>query len=206
MKNLILFGFILLLTMGAAPDARPDTTVGASVGAGAHEASLIDEDTIPKKAPEKISMIEANTTNTIINQEMSETEDNFPDDDFEQMHDFIQQENERLKNIKLLNLDVEWANLKLKEKEIEQKIGQLDKALGSMAPSTAGVGMRDKPVMKLLGVFESDAFKKAVVAIDGLRINVQEGEHVNGMLVKSITPQTVVLQWEDGQTQELRFL
>lgn len=187
MKSLISIGFILLLTAGA----------------GAHEASFIEADTIPPKAPEKISMIQQNS---ITNQEISEAEDDLADDDFEQMNEFIHQENERLKNIKLLNLDVEWANLKLKKKEIEQKIVQLDKAGGAGPSPTLTPGVSDKPVMKLLGIFESDAFKKAILNINGAKVNVQEGEQINGMLVKSITPQSVVLQFEDGQTQELRFL
>ncbi len=187
MKSLIFMGFILWLTAGAQ----------------AHEASLIEADTIPPKASEKISMIQEKP---IANQEVSETADDLADDDFEQMNDFIRQENEKLKNIKLLNLDVEWANLKLKKKEIEQKIVQLDKAEGTGALPTLTPGVSDKPVIKLLGIFESDVFKKAVLNINGAKVNVQEGEQINGMLVKSITPQSVVLQSEDGQTQELRFL
>ncbi|MBF0490607.1 MAG: hypothetical protein HQL15_08355 [Candidatus Omnitrophica bacterium] len=129
-------------------------------------------------------------------------------DDFQEMDDFIKQENERLKDIKLLNLDLERANLELKRREIEQKMVQLNKADGAV--SLEGEGDSDtqsnRPVIKLLGTFASASLKQAVLNVNGTSVHVKEGTDMDSFVVGSISPQAVIIQYEDGESQEFRLL
>ncbi len=182
MKFLIITGFMLLFFLGQVR---------------AHEVSLIEDEAVKK------DIIPSQ-------QEPSEeTEDETPDDDFQQMNDFIQQENEKLKNIKLLNLDLEHANLELKKKEIEQKISKLDKSEGALSASNQENTTDLKtirPVVKLVSIFESKTMKQAILSIDGVNINVKEGQQMDGVVIKSINSQAVMVEYEDGQIQKLSLL
>ncbi|MBI3601272.1 MAG: hypothetical protein HY209_00015 [Candidatus Omnitrophica bacterium] len=182
MKFFIMTGFVLLFGAGQVR---------------AHEVSLIEEEAVKENIV------------TPQGEPSEEVEDDPQDDDFQQMNDFIQQENEKLKSIKLLNLDLERADLELKKKEIEQKIAQLNKSEGTLSASSQENTTdlkTSRPIIKLLSIFESKTMKQAMLSIDGVNINVKEGQQMDEMVVKSINLQTVIVEYEDGQTQELRLL
>ncbi len=182
MKLFIMVAFMLLFEVGQV---------------GAHEVSLIEEEAIKENIV------------TPQQEPSEEAEDDPPDDDFQQMNDFIQQENEKLKSIKLLNLDLERADLELKKKEIEQKITKLNKSEGGLSASSqeSTTDLKTtRPVVKLVSIFESKTMKQAMLSIDGVNVNVKEGQQMDGVVIKSIDPQAVMVKYEDGQTQELRLL
>ena len=169
----------------------------------ANQVSLIEDEDVPKD----VSVVKEETVD---NKEISlaEDENDNQQDDLEEVNDFINQENEKLKDIKLLNLDLEKVGIELKRREIEQKIAQLDKTEGILAPTQDSSGdiKLSKPQVRLVGVFESASKKQAVLSINGEHINVKEGQEVEDIVVKTIKPQGVTIQYQDGQLQELYFL
>ena len=188
MKFIILFSLIFLPLMR---DAQ------------ANEISLIEHDILPKGNSEKETSVVTTEEDVLENaQEESHNQD------FEDMNDFIHTENEKLKDIRLLNLDLEKYNLEFKKKEIEQKMAQLNKLENPMIPSNqeniAGSKMV-KPVLKLKSIFENEAKKQAMLSINGININVKQGEKVSGVTIKIISPQLVAVEYEDGDTQELHL-
>ncbi len=125
------------------------------------------------------------------------------------MEDFIREENDKIKDIKLLNLDLERANLEFKKKEIEQKMAQLNKeeegATLSGARSISDTSFSSLK-LKLIGIFESALKKKAVLNINGVHFNVIEGEKVEGFLVGAIKSQSIVIKYNNGEEEELYLI
>ncbi len=121
------------------------------------------------------------------------------DADLEEMHDFMRQENERLKVIKMLNLDVERADLELKKREIEVKIVELNKGQGSAAVLPA---VATGSVLKVAGIFMNGEMREALMDLDGVHVSVHEGQKLNnGIVIKKISADEVLIQHEDGQEE-----
>jgi hypothetical protein len=138
-----------------------------------------------------------------------EDEDDEQEDDLSQVDDFINKENNKLKDIKLLNLDLERAGLELKRKEIEQKISQLNKTEGTVPLSFQETSVDVKPsrpLVKLVGIFESAMKKQAMLSINGQRRNVKEGQDIEGIVIKAIQSQAITIQYQDGQVQDIYLL
>ena len=166
-----------------------------------NEVSLIEQDVLSKVNSEV-------ETNLISNEEddSQELERSYEDQDFLQMNDFIHKEDDKIKDIKLLNLDLEKSTLELKKREIEQKIAQLQRReVSFVLPSKDD---RDdakevKPFIKLRSIFESQFKKQAVLNIDGTDINVTEGQKIKGVVIRGINQKVVVVEYGDGATEEL---
>ena len=129
------------------------------------------------------------------------------DRDFEQMQEFMRQANERLKSIKILNLDLERADLELKKREIEEKIIGLNKD-----QNTAPIGLDSstglvKPMsFKVVGIFLNGNARQAIVSIDGRFIQVQEGQSIRqGVLVNKINADSVIFGYPDGKQETINF-
>lgn len=127
---------------------------------------------------------------------------------FQEMNDFIHQENEKIKGIKLLNLDLQRVDLELKKKEIELKIDQLSK--GSMSNIKIEEGSSQPrislPVLKLVSIFVSDNSKRAVISFNGVNRSVNEGDEIQSLSIQNINRQRVIVKDVNGQIQELYFL
>jgi hypothetical protein len=164
--------------------------------AQANDVSLIEEGVVVTPVLKQLP---------VINEQ--EVDDNKgQEDEFAQMDSFIKKENEKLKAIKLLNLDIERADLELKKREIEQKMVQLNvrEGVSSTVKQEEGDEAKiNKPILRLAAVLESNAKRQAILNFDGRHINVKEGQEVEGVLVKTIKTQGITIQYQDGQTKEL---
>ena len=119
--------------------------------------------------------------------------------------DFIKAEEQRIKAIKLLSLDLEKLNLELKQKEIQAKMTQLDKT-GPMdmpvaTPSTEG---QPPAAKRLIGLTVAANLKEAVVEVNGIKSIVHEADTVAGGKVH-ITDNEVTLVYPSGKQEKLRF-
>ena len=181
--------FLFLLTIFYAP-----ITCSA-------EISLLDED-----EQEEINTVnnEAQTNETLEAQESIDSSSN--DTKFQQMSDFIEEEDEKLKELKLLNLDLQKSDLLLKKKEIDQKINQLGRNENLSVFKEGRVESEVQeivPSVKLVSIFLSDSSKKAILNINGVNIAVSEGQQFDSFVTESIDAQKVLLEFEDGQSKEL---
>ena len=174
------------------------------VPAGAEEISLITPIKESKQANVKLQKSQV-LPQAAIKKETPKSNEHI-DRDFQQMKDFMSEENERLKTLKILNLDLERAGLELKQKEIQVKMIKLNKE-GGVLDSNAVVSVKSsKPMVKITSIFLNDEGKEAVINVDGLNLNAHEGEQIaSGIAIKKITPETVTVQYADGQIQELKF-
>ena len=174
------------------------------VPAGAEEISLIT----PIKDP-KHSNVEPQKSKALPQPVMKKDvpkDNEHIDRSFQQMKDFMREENERLKAIKILNLDLERADLELKQKEIQVKMAKLNKEGGMLDSNGAALLKSSKPLIKITSIFLNDKSKEAVINVDGLNLNTHEGEQtVSGIAIKKITSEAVTVQYSDGQVQELKF-
>ena len=127
------------------------------------------------------------------------------DHEFEQMKDFMQQEDERLKAIKILNLDLERANLELKKKEVESKLAVLNQDHVFLPEALKLPSSSLQPmVFKVNGVFLTEKIRLAMININGTSTQVAEGQLMReGVLVKRINPEAVTLEYPDGKQEIL---
>lgn len=158
---------------------------------------------------DQISLIESKQDSTInVEEPFSLNDEEEPDvmvqtDDFQQMEEFMREENERLKDIKLLTLDVQKASLELKKKETDQKISQLTIAKDDMPSVGVEESVQTHPTIQLLGVFSSSAKKEAVLSINGKQGRVQQGEEFQGIRLVAVKSQMIKVEHQDGEIQEL---
>ena len=125
------------------------------------------------------------------------------EDGYGAMKDFIRQEDERLKDIKLLSLDLEKAGLELKKKEVQGKMAELSGAL-VQEKGAAPKADDGEPDIHISGIIINDAVKQAFIGIDGKILCVREGQELAGkMKVTKITGQSVSVQFSDGKTRQL---
>ena len=120
------------------------------------------------------------------------------EDSYADMKSFIQQEDERLKDIKLLSLDLEKKQIQAKMAELSGTAAQ-DKAAGVLGKVTDG-----PPDIHVSGVIINDAVKQAFINMDGKMFPVREGQEIGDkMKVIKITSQFVSIQYADGKTHKL---
>lgn len=126
------------------------------------------------------------------------------DPGFEQMKEFLRQENERIKAIKILNLDLERADLELKKRQIEIKLANLNKH--TVVPAGPASAVFLKPAFKLRGIFTSAETRQALINANGVTIQAIEGQTVGeGVTVKQITNDAAVLEYTDGKQETLNL-
>ena len=127
--------------------------------------------------------------------------------DTQSMDVFLNEEQARLKDIKLLNLDLEKASLEFKKKELQSKTAQL-----AHVPEIPSVSAMDnnreplKPVVKLIGLTVNGGFKQALIQSNGILYTVKEGEaFADGLSVKSIASDKISIQHTDGKEEQIVF-
>ena len=179
------------------------------VPAGADEISLIDKPHIKEAIPSKVQPEEVKPSSAHKSPVNQDNPKNIEagDQNFQQMKDFMREENERFKAIKILNLDLERADLELKQKEIQVKMAQLNKESGALINSNGSMSVKPaKPLLKISGIFLTDEGKEALINVNGANQNAREGEQIaSGIAVKKITSTAVTVQYADGQIQEFKF-
>ncbi len=127
------------------------------------------------------------------------------EEDYSAMRDFIKQEDERLKEIKLLTLDLEKADLEFKKKEIESKMSGL---VGGPSPAQGIVSTKTAdglPDVQVSGVMINNTSKAAFINVDQKLFIVREGQEFgNGIKAVKITDQLVSVQYADGKIHSLK--
>jgi hypothetical protein len=132
------------------------------------------------------------------------------DQGYDAMKDFIRQEDDRLKDIKLLSLDLEKADLEFKKKEIQTKMAGLggtvaqDKGAPASGPAIGGAG--DLPDVRVSGIVIKEGVGHAFISVEGRIFYVREGQDIGGkMKITKITDQAVFIQYPDGRTRSLEW-
>ncbi len=146
----------------------------------AKEISMLDQD--PDKTVEESNSIK--TVESVVPEKKPE----------DPMRAFINQENERLREIKLLDLDVMRADLQLKQKEIQSKLSKYEQS--------SEVNIKDvaSDPIKLNGIVQLGAEKQAIVLINGSVTYFKIGQFIDSAYkVKSISDDRMVITDEQGQ-------
>ncbi len=175
----------------------------------AKEMSLLETTMLPQlnteQTDDQFDSDEEDVSEPLENDETKE--EYVQDDDFEAMNDFIHEENERAKDIKLLSLDLEKAGLILKKKEIEQKIELLRRPQnGDLLKTDEDQESKSVSKFKLISVFVSSSVKKAILNINGVNYDFKEGQQIGDITVASIEPEKVVIKLSNGLTQDIYFI
>lgn len=174
MQLILLVLFLSTMNVWAGEVSLIERNAGLAGQKPAPEKKIVQE----KKAPEKVPI----------------------DQSFEQMKEFMRQEDERIKTIKILNLDLERANLELKKGEVAVKIA----AIGPSSSLSTGTSKPASP--KLCGIFAQDNNKEALINVSGVYIQAGEGEALrDGVLVKKIGPEAVLLEYPDGKKETIEL-
>ncbi len=133
----------------------------------------------------------------------------YAEDDGAAMETFFNEEQERIKTIKLLNLEVEKASLEFKKQEIQSKMAELNHGASAVLAPVSATGQEQgvpKPVFKVMGLTVSGKFKQALIQADGVLYAVSPGGSFGaGHQVKSIDADKVVVQKSDGTQEEIVF-
>lgn len=125
------------------------------------------------------------------------------DQGYDAMKDFIRQEDDRLKDIKLLSLDLEKADLEFKKKEIQAKMaglsGTVTQDKGALTPG----GLTD---IRVSGIVIKEGVGHAFISVEGRIFYVREGQDIGDkMKITKITDQAVLIQYPDGRTRSLEL-
>ena len=119
------------------------------------------------------------------------------------MKDFIRQEDDRLKDIKLLSLDLEKADLEFKKKEIQTKMAGLS---GTVAQDKGAPASGDLTDIRVSGIVIKEGVGHAFISVEGKIFYVREGQDIGGkMKITKITDQVVFVQYPDGRTRPLEW-
>lgn len=98
----------------------------------------------------------------------------------DQLQVFLNQENARLREIKMLDLDVTKANLQLKQKEIESKIAQLTPAKESGEEFLKPSETKEKgSAFRLKGILTVSGERVAMIQINEQVLNLKKGDVFN---------------------------
>ncbi len=125
------------------------------------------------------------------------------DQGYDAMKDFIRQEDDRLKDIKLLSLDLEKADLEFKKKEIQAKMAGLS---GTVAQDKGIPASGDLPDIRVSGIVIKEGVGHAFISVEGKIFYVREGQDIGGkMKITKITDQAVFIQYPDGRTRSLEW-
>ncbi len=125
------------------------------------------------------------------------------DQGYDAMKDFIRQEDDRLKDIKLLSLDLEKADLELKKKEIQTKMAGLSGTVtqDKSAPASGGL-----PDVRVSGIVIKEGIGRAFISVEGKIFYVREGQDIGDkMKITKIADQAVFIQYPDGRTRPLEL-
>lgn len=160
----------------------------------ASEVALIEDDAAVSPLNQEISHVHIHESNV-------EIQNSNKQDDSNEIENFIKKEDEKLKDIKMLNLDLEKANLELKKREVEQKMYRLEgNVTNVILEKQKDI---DKPILSLVAIFEVSNIRSAIISVNGSRMNLKGGQEINGFIVKEITERMVVIQSPDGEKHEL---
>ena len=125
------------------------------------------------------------------------------DQGYDAMKDFIRQEDDRLKDIKLLSLDLEKADLEFKKKEIQTKMAGLS---CTVAPDKGVPASGDLPDIRVSGIVIKEGVGHAFISVEGRIFYVREGQDIGDkMKITKITDQAVFIQYPDGRTRSLEW-
>jgi hypothetical protein len=126
------------------------------------------------------------------------------DKKYEDMRQFMGQEDERIKAIKILDLDLQRADLELKKRQIEVKLADLNKSNAALSPLTASGFL--KPAFKLSGIFMSGSHREALIDVQGANIQAEEGKMIqDGVIVAKINTDSALLKYADGKQETLNL-
>ncbi len=120
------------------------------------------------------------------------------------MDDYIHQEENRIKAIKLLSLDLEKANIELKQREVQVKLAELNKS-GVFTAPVASFSAQEPIVKRLISLMATGDFKEAVIEVNGAGVIVHEGDSIADGKVKHINDKGLLIVYEDGQEEQLRL-
>ncbi len=126
------------------------------------------------------------------------------DQGYDAMKDFIRQEDDRLKDIKLLSLDLEKADLEFKKKEIQTKMAGLGGTIAQDKGAPASGGLPD---VRVSGIVIKGGVGHAFISVAGKMFYVHEGQDIGDkMKIIKITDQAVFIQYPDGRTRPLEWV
>ena len=159
----------------------------------AGQVSLIEHDaSVDNKAGERHAV-------PVQDKKKDQSQEQPVDGNFDQMKEFLRQENERLKTIKILNLDLERANLEFKKKEIEIKLADLNKGGGTSNPA-ANSGQPS--ALSVEGIFVNGTSQWAFMNVNGTRVQVKPGQTMrDGTVIKEINTDAVIVQYSDARKE-----
>jgi hypothetical protein len=160
----------------------------------AKEISLLDQEEIE---PTEVSLPKDEKTVLI------KDADNLENKTLDAMREFMNLENERLREIKLLDLDVTRANLRLKQREAETKLVQLNQ---EYAIPSSKISSNDPLVspMVLKGVMKVGKEYQAIARVKDKIINVKEGDELDiGLKVLRIENDKVVYKGTNDEEMVL---
>ncbi len=169
----------------------------------AGEVSLIEDAARPVQETELIENSKTTEKQPITIGEKS----NQSDVKFKQMEDFVNQESDQIKSIRMLTLDLERVSLELKKREVEIKLSQLSgKASAPLTQQDSENGKAAKPRIRFLGAFIHGQVKEAMISIDGVDCVVVDGQDmVEGFHIKAINTETVRVSFLDGHEETIKL-
>ncbi len=121
-----------------------------------------------------------------------------------EMDDYMHQEEGRIKAIKLLSLDLEKANIELKQREVQVKMAELNKSGAFVAPASSPLDQASVS-KRLISLTVSGDFKEAVIEVNGAGVIVREGDAVADGKVGIINDEGLTLIYPEGKEEQLRL-
>ncbi len=115
-----------------------------------------------------------------------------------------QQQRQKESEIQLLQMEVDRLKLEVEKKKAMAELGALS-GMVEKIPLQSTMAMNRASTVLIKYIFMSGPRQEAVVEMDGMERHVKAGDELPLGVVKSITPQGVILLDKDGQEKMIRF-
>lgn len=162
----------------------------------ADEMALFNKDEVKKYINEAnesdLDEDHVETIDNYINSKLSE--ENLVDP---QQDDFLEEEVKKIREIKLLSLDVEKKGLEYKQQVINSRINKLNGLNDSLlnAPVYAN---RDESSIRVLATVVSDTSKYGIILINGVKQKVIENQQIDDIQVLQINKRAIKFKFSNG--------
>jgi TolA-binding protein len=167
--------------------------------ANAEEVGLLQGQGLLQVKAQLVNKVEEKTSGV---DEMPEAQ--MPSQLLQEMDEYMRKEDERIKDIRLLSLDLEKAGLELKQKEVQVKMVELSKGSKSAGVDAGPSSLNPSMFIKrLMALTVTENFKEAMIEINGAVAVVHEGDGIADGKVFVIDAQGVNIIYPDGKEERL---
>ena len=144
----------------------------------------------------------------VIDDQPKAVEQKNADKRLDSMRQYVETQTKKQQELKLLSLDLEKTKVEVERRKLLQELSKLSGAADVVSNSNAQpdtVAVSAVSAYFLKNIFIKGNVKEAGLDADGVLYVIKEGDTLKNWVVKSIDPQTMVLESANGEQRTVRL-